>query len=59
MDFATVGNYRGRSKAAVWVDKGVIRAVMGEQKDRVRVEAMEDFIVLTDPQEQQFRYRDR
>jgi hypothetical protein len=58
MDFAKVGYYQQRSKARVPIDNGAIRAAFGERVDRMRVEILEDAIVLTDPRDQQWRHRD-
>jgi hypothetical protein len=57
MDFAKVGYYKQRHKARVPIDRSAIRAAFGERVDRVRVEVMEDMIVLTDPRDQQYRHR--
>jgi len=57
MDFAKVGYYPQRAKARVPIDKGSLRAAFGNRPDRVRVEVMEGFIVLTDPNEQAWRFR--
>lgn len=58
MKLVTVGYYDGRNNAAVWVPKGDIRAVFDNRLERIRMEALEDAIILTDPRDQQWRYRD-
>lgn len=55
MRVASVGWYDNRNKCAVWVNKGTVQAVMGEKATGVRVEALEDVIVLTHPHKLPFR----
>lgn len=49
MEFAALGYYSGRDKVRVPIDRGTIRAAFGNHPQRLRVEALEGCIVLTDP----------
>lgn len=57
MRFAKVGYYDRRTKARVPIDKGEIRAAFGDRPTRLRVEVLEDMIILTDPADQAWRHR--
>lgn len=57
MDFAKIGYYDRRQRARVPIDKGDIRAAFGQRPERLRVEVLEGAIILTDPKDQQWRYR--
>jgi hypothetical protein len=58
MEIAQVGYYEGRNKARVPVQKGSIRAALGERTDTLRIETLEGMIVLTHPADPSFRDRD-
>jgi len=58
MEIAQVGYYEGRNKARVPVQKGSIRAALGERTDQIRVETFEGMIVLTHPGDPGYRDRD-
>lgn len=57
MDIVQVGYYDGRNKARVPVQKGSIRAALGERTDQLRVETLEGMIVLTHPADPSYRDR--
>jgi hypothetical protein len=47
MPTASIGWYDERNKAAVWIDKGAIRSSFIRDIERVRVESLENMVVLT------------
>jgi len=55
MQFAHIGYYTDRNKARVPIDKQLLQSVYGRRVERLRVEALDGFIVLTDPQDAQYR----
>jgi len=57
MDVIQVGYYQGRSKARVPIDRGAIQAAFGRKPDRMRVEVLENAVVLTDIRGPDFRSR--
>jgi hypothetical protein len=58
MHIVKVGYYNGRNKARVPVDRGAIKASLGRQPDRMRLETLEGAIVLTDVRGPAWRDRD-
>jgi len=58
MDIIQVGYYQGRRKARVPIDRGAIKACFGERPQRLRVEYLEDTIVLTHIKEPAYLRRD-
>lgn len=57
MPTATIGWYENRNKAAVWVDKGQVRSSFYREVERVRVESLENMVVLTELQRPAFSHR--
>lgn len=49
MEFAKVGYYDGRNKARIAIDRGMLQACLGRRPMRVRLEGIDDAIILTDP----------
>jgi len=57
MRFAKVGYYSQRQKARVPVDKRRIEGSFKRRPERLRVEAIEEAIILTDPRDESWRKR--
>ncbi len=58
MDIVQVGYYQGRQKARVPIDRGAIKACFNKRPQRLRVEYLEQTIVLTDLKEPAYLRRD-
>lgn len=58
MEYRDVGYYDDRATGRLSIDKGMVRAAFGKRVTQVRVEALEDVIILTDPSEPAWRNRD-
>lgn len=47
--FATVGWYDDRAKAALWTDKEAVSTLTVQRPQRLRYELMDGYLVFTDP----------
>lgn len=57
MRFVKMGYYNRRSKVRCPVDRSEIRAAYGDTPNRLRLEVLEDAIILTDPRDQAWTHR--
>lgn len=57
MQFVKVGYYDDRNRARVPIDKGALQSCFQRRPQRLRVEVLDGYVVLTDPQDAQWRSR--
>jgi len=58
VEYRDIGYYDDRATGRLSIDRGSIKAAFGSRVTQVRVEAIEDAIILTDPSEPAWTMRD-